>query len=111
MTSHVGDVQHCCMPATTKRHLRTPRIAFADLIHGARREAGLSQQALADAAGIDRATIIRWESGNASRPEGDVLRSVCQVLHLVYLEALMALGTIVVREVDDYLASRAEVAA
>lgn len=83
------------MPATRQRRLRgKPSAAFAKLLYTARNRRGLSQQALADLASIDRATVIRWESGNASQPDPAMLRAVCAHLGLRYTDALVALGTL-----------------
>ena len=39
----------------------------ARAIYCLRREAGISQQKLADILGVSRMTVIRWESGQSSR--------------------------------------------
>ena len=83
------------MPATKQPHRRPrPTADFADLIITARRDLNLSQDELAVAAGVNRSTIIRWESGHAATADPDPLRSVCHVLDIGYLDALIALGTI-----------------
>lgn len=66
--------------------------AFARLIVRARQEHGMSQDALAREAGINRSTILRWESGDATRPEPNALKDVCRVLGISQPAALHALG-------------------
>jgi transcriptional regulator with XRE-family HTH domain len=83
------------MPATKPRHLRDKQsVAFADLIVTARQHAGLTQQTLAELAGTDRSTIIRWESGDACKPDASPLRATCDALGIRYTDALIALGTL-----------------
>jgi DNA-binding XRE family transcriptional regulator len=84
------------MPATTQRHLRAkPGIAFAELLLIARRRAGLTQQGLADIAGTDRTTIVRWESGlTTTVADPGPLRTTCIALGIRYTDALIALGTL-----------------
>jgi transcriptional regulator with XRE-family HTH domain len=65
---------------------------FARLIRDGRARTGLSQDLLADQAGLNRSTIIRWESGDASRPDPDQVRSVCKILGIDPQQAAMALG-------------------
>lgn len=65
---------------------------FAQLIRDGRSRAGISQDALADRAGVNRSTVIRWESGDASRPDPDQVRAVCRVLDIDPIRAGIALG-------------------
>lgn len=93
------------MPATRQRHTRNRSrgsAAFADLITTHRTRHGLSQRDLAEKAGVDRGTVIRWESGDATTPDADSLRAVCRTLGITYLSALIALGNPTVEEVHAW---------
>jgi transcriptional regulator with XRE-family HTH domain len=52
----------------------------------------MSQDALAEQSGLNRSTVIRWESGDASRPEPDQVRAVCKILGIDPRQAAVALG-------------------
>lgn len=65
---------------------------FAALIRDARTDAKLTQAELAAQAGIDRTTIVKWESGNTTRPEPDQVRAVCKILGIRPELAAAALG-------------------
>jgi transcriptional regulator with XRE-family HTH domain len=52
----------------------------------------LSQDDVADLAGVSRQTVIRLESGKATNPEAKTLRAVCTALGLEVREALIELG-------------------
>lgn len=65
---------------------------FARLIRDARLRKGISQDALAEATGINRSTVIRWEGGEAVRPEPDQVRAVCKYLGIDPRQAAIALG-------------------
>lgn len=65
---------------------------FARLIRDARKQAGMSQDDLAEQAGVNRSTVIRWESGDASRPDPDQVRAVCIILGIDPQQAAIALG-------------------
>lgn len=80
------------MTATTRRLPRQRGAAFADLITQARRTRGWSQDALADIAGVSRSTIIRWEAGDASRPDPIPFADVCYALGIDQERALRSLG-------------------
>lgn len=73
---------------------------FANLIRNGRQAAGISQDALAEQAGLNRSTVIRWESGDASRPDPDQVRRVCQILHIDPRRAAISLGYLTQEEVD-----------
>lgn len=79
---------------------------FAALIREARSTAGISQDALADRAGVNRSTVIRWEGGDASRPDPDQVRRVCRVLGIDPRRAAVALGYLAPEEVDPVGAAR-----
>jgi transcriptional regulator with XRE-family HTH domain len=81
------------MPATKRRPASIgPGAAFAKLISDARRDRGWSQDALAGLAGVNRSTVLRWEAGDASRPDPVALTSVCHTLEVSQMRALHALG-------------------
>lgn len=81
------------MSATTRKPADLSRgAAFAKLITDARRGQRLSQDALAREAGVNRSTILRWESGDANRPDANALKDVCRVLQISPTAALHALG-------------------
>jgi transcriptional regulator with XRE-family HTH domain len=58
----------------------TPGRAFAELIKAARLRALMSQEDLADAAGVGRYTINRWESGKTPHPQAEAVRKVLAAL-------------------------------
>lgn len=93
--SNVGPYRHVVPSDTTQRGEQ-----FAALIRQARADAGLSQDALADRASINRSTVIRWESGDASRPDPDQVRRVCLVLGIDPRRAAVALGYLTKDEVE-----------
>jgi transcriptional regulator with XRE-family HTH domain len=66
--------------------------AFAGLLRDARAKAGLTQEAVADAARISRNTYGRWEAGEAHRAGAGEVRAVCAVLNLDPRRAAIALG-------------------
>jgi transcriptional regulator with XRE-family HTH domain len=67
---------------------------FAQLIRTARQDAGLSQEELAHQVGLSRVTLVRWESGDTTRPEPAQVRAVCLLLDIDPREAAIALGYI-----------------
>jgi transcriptional regulator with XRE-family HTH domain len=73
---------------------------FAALIRDARTVAGITQDALADQAGVNRSTIIRWEGGDASRPDPDQVRRVCRALGVDPRRAAVALGYLSPEDID-----------
>lgn len=81
------------MPATKRPPVGGgPGADFARLIIRTRQARGLSQHQAARLADVTRTTIMRWESGRASKPAPDQLRRVCEALNLNPLDALAALG-------------------
>ncbi len=66
--------------------------AFAVLVRRARRDRDWSQRDLASRAGVNRTTIIRFESGAASNPQPEALKAVCAALEIDQQDALRALG-------------------
>lgn len=69
-----------------------PGDAYAHLMRDARIRKNLTQDELADLAGLNRSTVIRWESGRASRPDPQQVRAACRVLGVDPLRAAVALG-------------------
>ncbi len=63
-----------------------------------RQDLGLSQESLAVLAGIERASLSRYETG-ARRPEGGALAEICRALSMVAARA----GHPPVRSEDLYL--------
>jgi transcriptional regulator with XRE-family HTH domain len=57
-------------------------MGLAARIRRARRIAGLSQQALADALGVTRSAVSNWESDSGVRPATDRLAVLAQKLHV-----------------------------
>lgn len=72
---------------------------FAQFIKEARTQAGIPQDTLADRAGVNRTTVIRWESGAAERPDPEQVRRVCEVLGVDARWAAVALGYLTAEEV------------
>lgn len=66
--------------------------AFAELIRDARQRKGWTQDVLVEKSGVSRSTILRWEAGDASRPDPDQVRAVCQALSIKMGQAAVALG-------------------
>lgn len=80
---------------------------FAELIRTARTRAGLTQGELAEQTGLDRSTIIRWESGSVTRPEPDQVRAVSRRLGLPPHSAAIALGFLAPEDVESVSADQA----
>jgi transcriptional regulator with XRE-family HTH domain len=57
-------------------------MGLAARIRRARRIAGISQQALADALGVTRSAVSNWESDSGVRPATDRLAVLAQKLHV-----------------------------
>jgi transcriptional regulator with XRE-family HTH domain len=76
------------VPADTNERGR----AFAALIKDARRSRGLTQEQVFETGVVSKATIIRWESGKAERPDPDQVRALCRFLGVDPAEAAIALG-------------------
>lgn len=54
---------------------------FSDRLIAARKAKGLSQEALAEALGVSRQAVSKWETGE-SRPDLDNLIALCEQLEL-----------------------------
>lgn len=72
--------------------LASPQGTFADLIIEARKRKGWDQEKLADEAGLNRSTIVRWERGLASSPNPAQVRAVCAALDIDPKVAAQKLG-------------------
>lgn len=59
-----------------------PRQRFARVVRQAREQRGWHQDQLADAAGVSRPTIQRWETGKTGTPDPENARRVFQALGL-----------------------------
>ena len=57
-------------------------MGLAARIRRARRIAGISQQALADALGVTRSAVSNWESDSGVRPATDRLAVLARALHV-----------------------------
>jgi transcriptional regulator with XRE-family HTH domain len=57
-------------------------MGLAARIRRARRIAGISQQALADALGVTRSAVSNWESDSGVRPATDRLAVMARALHV-----------------------------
>jgi transcriptional regulator with XRE-family HTH domain len=66
--------------------------AFGALIRSARARADVTQDDVARRAGVSRDALSRWERGNAQIPHPRHVRSVCAVLDIDPVAALIALG-------------------
>lgn len=73
--------------------------AFANLIREGRRAKGWTQDRLVDESGVSRSTVLRWEAGDASRPDPDQVRAVCLALGIDPRRAAVALGYLTSDEV------------
>lgn len=71
---------------------------FGRLIREARLNGGLTQDALVAESGVSRSTILRWERGEAERPDPEQVRAVCRVLRIDPVKAAVALGYITAEE-------------
>jgi transcriptional regulator with XRE-family HTH domain len=59
-----------------------PKLRFAQVVREAREQRGWTQDQLAEAAGVARPTIQRWETGKTGTPEPDNARRVFLALGL-----------------------------
>jgi transcriptional regulator with XRE-family HTH domain len=59
-----------------------PRLRFARVVREARRQRGMSQQELAEAAKVSEPTIQRWENGRTGTPDPENARRAFQALAL-----------------------------
>lgn len=73
--------------------------AFANLIRDGRRAKGWTQDRLVEESGVSRSTVLRWEGGDASRPDPDQVRAVCIVLGIDPRRAAVALGYLTPEEI------------
>lgn len=67
--------------------MRIDDAALNGLLRRYRRSAGLSVQGLADALGVSRQTVHRWESGAFGAPPLRYVPQIAQVLGLEKIEA------------------------
>ncbi|MEU7980546.1 helix-turn-helix transcriptional regulator [Micromonospora sp. NPDC049081] len=73
--------------------------AFAALIVAARRRHGLTQDDVIVRSKVSRSTLLRWEAGDATRPNPDHVRAVCNAVGVDQRDALMALGYLTTDEI------------
>ena len=76
----------------TRPESETPGQRFAAAIRAARVRLGMTQDDLAEEADIGRATLLRWEGGDVSRPEPEKVRRLFRILQLDPREAPVLLG-------------------
>jgi len=89
-------------PVTMTREIRdTLGQRIAALIRTARHRRQWSQQRLSEEAGVDRQTIIRYESGRSQTPDPVQFRKVCKALGISSIDAAIALGFITREEVNQ----------
>lgn len=73
--------------------------AFANLIRDGRRAKGWTQDRLVEESGVSRSTVLRWEAGDASRPDPDQVRAVFLALGMDPRQAAVALGYLTPEEI------------
>ena len=66
--------------------------AFAALLRAARTTKGLTQDDVIKSTSLSRSTYLRWEGGEAPRPDLKQVREVCLFLDINPREASVALG-------------------
>lgn len=75
---------------------------FGEFVRQARQVKRISQQELADQAGVSLATISRWERGQLNDPpNAEHVRSVCRILGLDPRRAAVILGYLAEDEIGD----------
>ena len=76
-------------------------LTFGQLIANARRAKGWTQPQLADAAGVSRPTISRWErDAMPGTAEPDTVRALCTALDIDPREAAVSLGYLTAEEIQ-----------
>lgn len=80
--------------------------AFGALIREARLRAQMTQEELVDRSGVSRSTILRWESGEANRPDPDQVRAAARALNVDPIRAAIALGYISADDLGDRTTTR-----
>lgn len=73
---------------------------FGDLIRTKREAKNWSQDDLANASGVSRGTISRWELGQADSPKPAHVRAVCKALGIDPRQAAVALGILTADEIE-----------
>ncbi|MCM1544457.1 MAG: helix-turn-helix domain-containing protein [Ruminococcus sp.] len=73
---------------------------FADKLKIMRKQAGMSQEALAEKLGVSRQAVTKWET-NAGVPEMENIRAICSLFN-VTMDELFSNETALVRK-NDYL--------
>ncbi len=79
-----------CMPGTTDGTQESR--ALATLLREHRQLLEMTQEEVADRAGVSRQTYNKYESGRTTNPKPAELRAVCRVLELDPREIVVALG-------------------
>lgn len=72
---------------------------FGHAIRAAREAKGWTQDDLVERSGISRATLLRWESGNAQNPDAENVRRVFIALGINPREAAVLLGYVTREEI------------
>jgi transcriptional regulator with XRE-family HTH domain len=83
--------------------------ALAQMVRSARNEAGISQQELADAAGLSKALIQAIESARSGRRRPPNIRSIARVLGLDEHDVLLLSGNHADKRASETLAGRPNV--
>lgn len=117
-TSYVAPTRHDEVRATSySPHMTQGRDVddtlgrrIATLIRTARHRLQWSQEKLAEEAGVDRQTIIRYESGRSRAPDPIQFRRVCHALGITPLDAAIALGYVTREEVNAAVPLPADIA-
>jgi len=63
-------------------------MSFAENFKNARKNAGLTQQQVADALGLDRSAIAHYEKGD-SKPTLDNIPKICELLNITIQDILI----------------------
>lgn len=86
-------------PAQDRSHLvyvvrmrNTDSGDWATLVKAGRLAARLSQQALADAVGVSRSTVLRWEGGSQKPENAEVVAKLAEVIREDYNRLMRAAG-------------------
>lgn len=83
------------------RRTDEPPTALGVLIRGARKRRGWSQDRLEQESGVARRTIVRWETGEGTNPDGVQLVAVADALEIDRADVLRAVGWLPPNEEPD----------
>jgi transcriptional regulator with XRE-family HTH domain len=94
VTDTVTDVLYPAQMAVAADALRR----FADLIRGTRESLGWTQDELAEASGVSRPTINRYETGKTGTPDPDTVRKIFLAMRLDPRRIPVILGYVTAEE-------------